>query len=219
MGRSRAYHWRMHSGFACPVDDRHHPRARRYCAHFGRYVSGGVWCLRDLHMSAGGRGCVFFLRESGADDDERAPANWSRRTLRNRYARAVLYKSPGRPDVREYVRRGDGARSRIDPELVGDEDWAAEAIADWYSLHPEARRRTGCRGRGSNGQRIRGKPSWDPVREREIVVADVLADKFNLKPFSRYRIRLCNYAMHECRRDPVGNQYSSGLCRGISSED
>jgi hypothetical protein len=77
------------------TDDRH-PRACRYCAHFGRYVSGGVWCALHPHVAAAGMGCVHFLREIGADDDRPAPPRWSRRSFRKRYARMARYDSPGR---------------------------------------------------------------------------------------------------------------------------
>jgi hypothetical protein len=44
-------------------------RLCRYCQHFGKYTSGGVWCLNNERVCATGMGCVFFVREPGTDDD------------------------------------------------------------------------------------------------------------------------------------------------------
>jgi hypothetical protein len=50
-------------------------RVCRYCRYHGGELNGGVWCVLNETVCAGGIGCAMFVREPGSDDDltERYP--------------------------------------------------------------------------------------------------------------------------------------------------
>ena len=112
-----------------------------FCAHFGGWLAGGVWCLRFKLLCANGTGCAFFQQAAAADGGA-VPTTLADKPLalpdHVTFTDLQLEREPvtGRlpylpAPLSELVTLNGDDPARV----VADEDLACWYIAEWYVTH------------------------------------------------------------------------------------